>query len=315
VLVELSYPSVQAAYDRAQQELLAAREALQQARQQYSQQLTAARKRLDAARTIEQRARQAMAPAAAAENAEGAAAIEISPETTPDLQQATEARIAAEQELLQLQSEMEAAVTPHRQRLEAAQQAFQQAQSGRKVAQVRSPIAGTVLTLNARPGQEVGEKEGTPVAVVVDLSALQVHAPVDPSETALRRGVPVKLTFEAIEGREFEGEVDRIVTRPARPLQGEGHLAIISFKNEQGLAKPEMKAHARVIVSEARNVVAVPSDAVDRDEADRPVVQVLRDGAWQSVVVQPGLSDGQYTVIRSGLEEGETIKVTPDLLS
>jgi hypothetical protein len=43
-------------------------------------------------------------------------------------------------------------------------------------------------------------------------------------------------------------------------------------------------------------------------------VQVLRSGRWQKVVVQPGLSDGQYTAIRSGLNENETIRVTPDLL-
>jgi multidrug efflux pump subunit AcrA (membrane-fusion protein) len=230
------------------------------------------------------------------------------------LLEATEARIAAEQAVLQAETELESALTPYRQRLEAAEAAFEAAQSGRKVAQIKSPIYGTVLALNARPGAEIGADEKTPVAVVVNLGDLQVHAPVDPAETAIRSGVPVRLTFGSIPGRQFAGEIDRIVSQPPKPLQGEGHLAIIDFKNDEGLAKPDMDAHAAVVVSEAKNVLAIPSDAMDSDEAGRPTVQVLRDGRWQQVVVQAGLSDGRYTAIRSGLKEGETIKVTPDLL-
>jgi multidrug efflux pump subunit AcrA (membrane-fusion protein) len=44
------------------------------------------------------------------------------------------------------------------------------------------------------------------------------------------------------------------------------------------------------------------------------VVEVLRGGRWQQMVVEVGLSDGRYTAIRSGLKAGDTVKVTPDLL-
>jgi multidrug efflux pump subunit AcrA (membrane-fusion protein) len=91
-------------------------------------------------------------------------------------------------------------------------------------------------------------------------------------------------------------------------------VALIEFKNEQGQVKPDMEASVSVRLGQAEDVPAVPTDAIDRDEAGRPVVAVLRGGRWQEVVVDPGLSDGRYTAIRSGLKEGETIKVTPDLL-
>jgi multidrug efflux pump subunit AcrA (membrane-fusion protein) len=309
VLVELSYPSAQAAYEQARQELQAARQALQTTRDQYDDALTDARKRLEQARATERQARQAAAGTAPPATGAGLAA-----EPAVTLPEATQARIETEQAVLQAEADLEAALTPYQQRVEAAEAAFQSAQSGRKMAQIKSPIYGTVLALNARPGEEIGADRKTPVAIVVDLGDLQVHAPTDADETAVRPDVPVTFTLDKLPSQPFEGEIERVTSRPARPLQGDRHLAIIEFENKDGLAKPGMKANVQAVVSKAKNVLAVPSDAVDRDRSGRPTVQALRNGRWQKVVVQPGLSDGQYTAIRSGLNENETIKVTPDLL-
>jgi multidrug efflux pump subunit AcrA (membrane-fusion protein) len=312
VLVELSYPSAQVAYEQARQELQAARQALQTARQQSDDALTDARRRLDQARATERQARQAASATAPVFPAAEPPAAPVTPAIS--LSEATQVRIAAEQAVLQAEADLDATLTPYQQRVEAAEAAFQSAQSGRKMAQVKSPIYGTVLALNARPGEEIGADPKVPVAVVVNLGELQVHAPADADETAVRPDVPVTFTLDPIQGRQFEGEVERLTSQPARPLQGDRHLAIIEFENKDGLAKPEMKAHVQIIVSKANDILAVPSDAVDRDESGRPTVQVLRSGRWQKVVVQPGLSDGQHTAIRSGLNENETIRVTPDLL-
>ena len=75
-------------------------------------------------------------------------------------------------------------------------------------------------------------------------------------------------------------------------------------------------ARATIRVGQERNALAVPAEAVDRDRAARPVVKVLRGGHWTPVVVEPGLSDGRFTAVRSGgnLREGETTQVTPELL-
>jgi multidrug efflux pump subunit AcrA (membrane-fusion protein) len=312
VLVELSYPSAQAGYAQARQELQAARQAHQSARQQYDDALTEARKRLEQARATERQARQAASTTTSA--AAGAEPPAAPAEPAVSLSQATQARIDAEQAVLQAEADLEAALTPYQQRLEAAEAAFQAAQSGRKMAQIKSPIYGTVLALNARPGQEIGADAKTPVAVVVDLGDLQVHAPADANETAVHPDAPVTFTLDKLPGQQFEGQVERVTSQPAKALQGDRHLAIIEFENKEGLAKPEMKAHVEVIVSKTHDALAVPSDAVDRDASGRPTVQVLRNGRWQKVVVQPGLSDGQYTAIRSGLEANETIRVTPNLL-
>jgi RND family efflux transporter MFP subunit len=341
-LVELSFPSAQAAYEQARQAVKAAETAYANERRHDLAPVEAARKRLAEARAAERAARgTAVTPAPAtppeagttgtpanttAAPSSGTAGAPANPapagpnpgvtirEPAADLQQATANRVAAEQALRQAQEEMQGALAPYAQELEAARTRLQEAQSGRKMALVRAPIRGTILALNAQPGQEIGGDPKTPVATIVDLTALQVQAPMTQEQaSSVRPGLPVTLTFDAVPGQSFTGQVSRITTRPAGPLRGQEYVATIDFKNEHGLVKPDMKASASVRTGEARDVLAVPSDAVDQDAAGRPVVSVLRSGTWRQEVVERGLSDGRYTEIRSGLRPGETVRVTPKL--
>jgi macrolide-specific efflux system membrane fusion protein len=312
VLVELSFPSAQAAYDQARQAVKAAEAASAGAQRQYGLAVKEAENRLAAAQAAE---REARASAAAVAPSPEASVTVIEQEPAAALAAATQARIEAEQALLQARSQRDAALAPYRQRLQAAQEAFREAQTGRKQAMIRSPIAGTVLALNTRPGEEVGKDTRTPVAVVVDLSELQVHAPMKSEEASdVHTGATVTLTAQEVPGQQFEGTVARITTDPPRPLGGSTHVAIIEFKNDEGLLKPEMKVSAQIRLGQARNVLTVPAEAVGHDSSGRPVVEVLRGGRWQEVVVDVGLSDGRYAAIRSGLKEGETVKFKPRLL-
>jgi RND family efflux transporter MFP subunit len=312
VLVELANPTAQAAYEQARNELKAAEAAYESARKRYSAAVIAAQQRLAAARAAEEQARKAVGVSVQAEPPGVAVTLQ---EPAARLAEATQARIEAEQALLQAQAQLAEALAPYQQRLQAAQETFREAQAGRKMAMIRSPIDGTVLALNARPGEEIGKDRKTPVAEIVDLDKLQVHAMLGSDEAdSIKPGTPVTLTFSELPGQTFEGHVARITTEPGGPLGGQRYVAIIEFQNTQGLVKPGMRATVSARIAEARNVVAVPSDAVERDKTGRPVVEVLRNGRWQRVVVEPGLSDGRYTAIRSGLNPGETVKVTRDLL-
>jgi HlyD family secretion protein len=331
-LVELSFPSAQMAYEQARQAVKAAETAYANAQRQYRAPVEAAQKRLAQARAAERAARQGATAPADEAGTSGASGSSTSPPATgaapaateggvtirepaADLQQATQARQTAEQELAQAQDEMTAALTPYQRELEAAREQFQEAQHGRKAALIRAPISGTVLALNAQPGQEIGADRKTPVATIVDLTALEVQASMKAEQSsAVKPGLAATMTFEEVPNQSFEGRVSRITSRPSGPLSGQQYVAILDFKNEHGLVKPDMKARVAIRTGEARGALAVPSDAVDNDSSGRPVVKVLRRGTWQQVVVEPGLSDGHYTEIKSGLDAGETVRVTPSLL-
>jgi len=232
-----------------------------------------------------------------------------------DLEQATQARIAAEQAVAQAKAQRDAALIPFQQQLDAAREAFRQAQAGEKMTQVRAPISGTVLALNARPGQVVKTDGKTPLATIVDLDELEVQSPL-PAEYAstLKPRMDGTLLVAEVPNEQFGARVHSIVTAPGKPGKQPGFLAILHVKNKDGLVKPGMKARAAIKVGETRNVLAVPVDAVKADKTGRPVVKVLRSGNWVDTVVETGISDGQYTEIKSGLQEGDTVQVKQDLV-
>ena len=148
----------------------------------------------------------------------------------------------------------------------------------------------------------------------------------------------IKLTRTASDGREnllsvlgpgeMFGELSLFDPRPrtasavavtdsklAGLVKEQKDVAVVDFNNEEGVVKPGARVQQVAIkTGEVRNVVAIPVDAVDQDKSGRPTVSVLRNGQWQPVVVDAGITDGKYIQIKSGIQPGETVKVTPDLL-
>lgn len=98
------------------------------------------------------------------------------------------------------------------------------------------------------------------------------------------------------------------------PLQRSRYVAVVEIENERGLVKPEMAAHLSIVTGEAKDVIAVPNDAIRRDRSGRSVVKVLRGGQWRPVVVETGITGGEYTQVTSGLKPGDTVQVRPDLV-
>jgi HlyD family secretion protein len=293
-LVTLAIPDAQAMIDQARLNLRSAEQALAQARAQYDTELRAARQELEQAREAERASRRF-----AQDDVVGT-----------DLQAATEARQLAEARVRSAEAEVNRAVSPYQIQVDAAREALQEAQAGARIANIRSPIAGTVMAINVQPG-ELLEDAARPVATVVDLDQAVVHIPLGgeaPEE--LTEGRDVKLVFVEIPNEEFEGRVDRITTLPAEANAGLRRVAVVTFTNRDGLIKPGIgRAMVLIEVGEVKDVLTVPVEAVGRDGDGRAVVRVQRDGQWATTVVEAGLTDLTYIEIRSGLQPGEIVQV------
>jgi HlyD family secretion protein len=313
ILVELSFPSVEAAVQQAQAGVKAAETAYANARLQYDRAVTSAQKQLDAARAAEKAGTGNASPSSEPEG--------TGQETTPptDAGQPSANRQEAEQTLQQAQQNRDIGLASYRQQLDSARETYQQAMSGAKAAFLRAPISGTVLALNAQPGQPVPNDGKTPVATIVDLDALQVQATMTPEQTGyIRTRMPVLLAFADIPNRQFEGRVSRITSQIASGVAGlikeQRYVAIIEFRNADDAVRPGMKPNVAVKTGEAKNALAVPNEALETDASGRPIVRMLSNGQWLPIAVQPGLSDGRYTEIKSGLQQGEIVQVIPNLL-
>lgn len=117
---------------------------------------------------------------------------------------------------------------------------------------VRAPAAGMVLTprLEERAGSSLSE--GDPLLVLGRTDTLELEFGVAQQDILrVRPGQDVRLRVDALPSRTFEGRVTSIAQLP---LAREGEVMYpvrAAVANADGLLKPEMAAHARVLTDPA----------------------------------------------------------------
>lgn len=315
VLVQLANASANETYDQARQNVRAAETAYANAKRQYDDSVRAAEKQAAAAR-----AATSATPATTASSdvtPDGSSTTSTTTTTTTTTVTSTDVA-AADAAVVQAKADRASGLASYQQQLDAARAEYRDARAGKRLSQIHAPISGTVIALNAQPGQTVGQNNA-PVAVIAELSALQVQAAMTPEQAALvRTEMPVTLTIDNVPNHQFDGTVRRITTvadvnNSPGVLKGARYIALVTFKNTDGLVKPQATGEVAVKIGEAKNALAVPAKAISKDDTGKPIVKVLEDGKWRPVAVQTGLSDGRFVQVKSGLKEGETVQVTPTL--
>lgn len=83
---------------------------------------------------------------------------------------------------------------------------------------IRSPITGTLLTLNAKAGEIIAPSAELPIAVIGNTYLLRVRAEVDEADaTKIRRGQAAYVRNAGFPGKEFEGKVATIAPTLSAP--------------------------------------------------------------------------------------------------
>jgi HlyD family secretion protein len=76
---------------------------------------------------------------------------------------------------------------------------------------IRAPISGTVLQVNAKPGELAAPSNAQPLLVIGDVSALRVRAELDERDLGdVKVGQPALIRSDAFRGREVAGKVSFI---------------------------------------------------------------------------------------------------------
>jgi HlyD family secretion protein len=194
--------------------------------------------------------------------------------------------------------------------IEAAQARVEAAKSTINLARVISPFAGTVTESYVLVGDQVGA--GDTAFRVDNLSSLLVDVKV--SEVDINRvtiGQPVNLTFDAILGKEYHGEVIE-VTQAGTVDEGVVNFTVtVELTDADALVKPGMTAGVNIVVEELQGVLLVPNRAVRLDDGER-VVYVLEDGQAVRKEIRLGSSSDTMSIVASGdIIEGDLIILNP----
>jgi len=203
-------------------------------------------------------------------------------------------------------------------RFSIAQAELERAKAGREVAWlqyeysfIRSPVNGVVAERNV----EIGDTASTGIIImsVVDPYNLYIAAPIDEADISNVSLVQtVRVTMDAYLGEIFYGKVIKISPIVIGKRQEARTFEIRVSVTEKGLVlKPGMSADVEIIVGETKDTLVVPSQTVI-DKGTEKIVYVAENGKAKLRKVKTGLFNWNFTEIKTGLEEGEKVIISPD---
>jgi len=195
---------------------------------------------------------------------------------------------------------------------EIAKAKLQQAESAASVARtnlelsvVHAPMDGTVYDFDLKAGAYVNP--GDPIAKVGRLGRVRVTVYVDePDLGKVRKGEVVVITWDALPGHQWKGEVDKLPTQIV-PLgtRQVGEVGCINENPDHDLL-PNANINADIQATSVPNALAIPKEALRRQGPDSGVLLLQGDRVvWRKVSL--GVSSFTKSQILSGLMEGDAV--------
>jgi multidrug efflux pump subunit AcrA (membrane-fusion protein) len=113
---------------------------------------------------------------------------------------------------------------------------------------------------------------------------------------------------DAFPDKEFSGKVTAIYPKALIQQNVVTYDVVIVIDNREGLLRPDMTTNTTITVAKREKVLAIPNQAVRREDGDRVVF--VQDG--ERLVRRPiktGWKDKTHTEVVGGLREGEQVVV------
>lgn len=175
---------------------------------------------------------------------------------------------------------------------------------------LEAPFSGVITMVNHMVGDQVAP--GSVSFRIDDLSKLLVDVQIPEVDiNRVQIGNPVRLTFDAITGKEYSGSVVK-VGRVGITGQGIVNFMItIELDNPDEEVLPGMTAAVSVVVKQIENALLIPNQAVRTRDGKR-VVFVLKNGVPEARDIELGTTSEVYSELISGdISEGDLIVLNP----
>jgi HlyD family secretion protein len=194
----------------------------------------------------------------------------------------------------------------------AAQVGVDAAQATLNLARIIAPFDGIVTEAYPLPGDQISA--GATAFRLDNLSSLLVD--VEVSEVDINNvsvGQPVTLSFDAILGKDYHGEVVEVAQT------GTVTSGVVNFKVTVELTdadldvKPGMTAAVNIVVNEMQDVLLVPNRAVRLVDGQR-VVYLLQENQPVKTEIRLGPSSDTMSVVAGGdVREGSIVILNPPI--
>lgn len=171
---------------------------------------------------------------------------------------------------------------------------------------VGAPLAGTITTRRASPGQWLSAGQGEPVFTIADLSTMWLVAAVRELDVPLIRvGQAVEVTLGAMPDRRFEARIVRVSA--GLDASTRRMTVMAEVPDPEGVLRPEMFATFRISVGDAQRSPVVPAGAVIFRGSEANVWVALEGNRFSMRTITPGIRDGEAIQVLDGLREGDRV--------
>jgi macrolide-specific efflux system membrane fusion protein len=181
-------------------------------------------------------------------------------------------------------------------------------QANLEYTKIYAPMAGTVVTQNAKEGQTLNANQQAPIVVrVADLSTMTVQTQVSEADVSrLRVGMTVYFTTLGDPGKRWYGELRQVNPTPEIVNNVVLYNALFDVPNPDGALMTQMTTQVFFVVAEAKDAVLVPLNALQRN-----AVTVIRDnGETELRQVKLGARNRILAQVVDGLQPGERVLTT-----
>ena len=217
---------------------------------------------------------------------------------------------AAEEDLNTLINPDPATVALRRAEIETAREELTSARAAIEGTQIIAPFDGVIADIPVEEGQNANPD--SPAIIIADPSIVEISGTVDEVDVLfLQVGDPASIELEALSDEALIGNISNIAAF------GESNQGVVTYpvtiQTEQPAENqlPEgLSAVAEVVIREQTDQLLVPIQALF-GSVNQPILLISKsDGTLEPRNVTLGISDDFWTVVESGVSEGETILMT-----
>jgi len=200
---------------------------------------------------------------------------------------------------------------------------------------ITAPIDGTVLSIVSQEGQTVNAVQSAPTIVILgQLSTMTVYTEISEADVIkVKPGLPLYFTVLGAPDRRYSATLESIEPAP-ESIRSDSSFSsstsatssssssgsssstsaiyyngVFNIPNQDGHLRTYMTAEVHIILGEARNVLTLPSTALNPTgtEGHYSVRVVGENGTLSERKVEVGLNNKVMAEVRSGLAEGERV--------
>lgn len=189
---------------------------------------------------------------------------------------------------------------------------------------IYAPMAGTVVSVDAREGQTLNATYQTPTVLrIADLTSMTVWSEVSEADVGkVKPGMPAYFSTLGNDGRRWEGKVRQILPSPpvansvtaSNTAQAAGKVVVYTVlfdvDNSDAALMPQMTAQVTFVQQRVKDALTVPTTALSPVEGsqDRFTVQVLHsNGEVERRQVRIGAHNRFVAQVLEGLQTGDAV--------